>query len=297
MPKRTNDFQRLIYLVRVNLAQGATVTESKMFTDRLTKRKREVDVCIEGHIGGHPVVVSVECRDHKRAADVQWVDAMKTKHERLPTNALILASRSGFTPEARTAAAIYGIQTFSLEDVDTVDFPALLGSTSSLWAKSVTISAERVLARVSPTSGLACETVAVLPENLVYSSDGSELCQIGVLVEMLLKSARVRDYLLAEGQEDHMWFEIAWEPPRDQLNRPLFLKKLHPDVLREIESIQIKGPCRFQIAQFGMQRGKLGDVHVVWGKTKILERDAVVVATKNSAGVEKLSMNVAGKPD
>ncbi len=58
MPKRTNDFQRLVYLVQVNLADGATVTESKMLTDRVTKRTLEVDVCIEGHVGQHPVIVS-----------------------------------------------------------------------------------------------------------------------------------------------------------------------------------------------------------------------------------------------
>ena len=63
MPKRTNDFQKLVYLVRVNLAEGATVTESKLLTDRITKRKREVDVCIEGHVGGQPVIISVECQD------------------------------------------------------------------------------------------------------------------------------------------------------------------------------------------------------------------------------------------
>jgi hypothetical protein len=52
MPKRTNDFQRLIYLVRVNLADGATVTESKMLKDRITGTMREVDICIEGSVGG-----------------------------------------------------------------------------------------------------------------------------------------------------------------------------------------------------------------------------------------------------
>lgn len=38
MPKRSNDFQRLIYLIRVNLAEGAKVTESKMMRDRQTKQ-------------------------------------------------------------------------------------------------------------------------------------------------------------------------------------------------------------------------------------------------------------------
>src|SRR6266478_8348759 len=94
VPKRSNDFQKLVYLVRVNLAAGAIVTESKMLPDRKSKRKRkrEVDVCIEGIVGGHPVMVCIECRDHKRPADVQWVEAIKAKHEGLPTSALILAS-------------------------------------------------------------------------------------------------------------------------------------------------------------------------------------------------------------
>jgi hypothetical protein len=220
MSKRTNDFQKLVYLVRINLAEGATVTESKMLTDRNTKRKREVDVCIEGNVGGHPVIVSVECRDHKRIADVSCVDMMKTKHERLPTNALILASRSGFTPEARDVAAGYGIQTFSLAEVDAVDFPKLLGATSSLWTKLATVTAEKVLINVFPTSTRAAETVAVVPETLVYSSDGTEFCQIGALVEMLLRSPRAGEYLLSEGKQDHVWFEVSWEPPRDHFDKP-----------------------------------------------------------------------------
>lgn len=74
MPKRSNDFQRLVYLVRLNLAEGAEVTESKMMRDRLTKRFREVDIVIKGKVGSQPVVVCVECRDHKRVADVTWLD-------------------------------------------------------------------------------------------------------------------------------------------------------------------------------------------------------------------------------
>jgi hypothetical protein len=114
---------------------------------------------------------------------------------------------------------------------------------------------------------------------------------------MLLKSPRARDYLISEGKEDHVWFEMAWEPPRDHLDNPLFLKKINPETLREIESIQIRGPCKFQITQFGMRRGKLGDVHLAWGKTEILGRNAIVLATKDPAGIEKLSINLAGKPE
>jgi hypothetical protein len=267
-----------------------------MLTDRVTKRKREVDVCIEGHAGAHPVVVSIECRDHKRIADVSWVEEMKTKHGRLPTSVLILASRSGFTSGARDTAASYGIQTFSLSDVDEADFPALIGTKGSLWTKSVTLAAEKVRVKVLPTSTLAEEVVTVTPDNLVYSPDGNELYEIVTLVKELLNSPAARDFLLSKGKEDHVWFEMVWQPPRDNLGNPFFLKKTDPATLREIESIQLMGPCNFQITQFGMRRGKLGDISLTWGKADLLGRDAIVVATEDSAGVKKLSINFAGKP-
>jgi len=296
MPKRTNDFQKLVYLVRVNLAEVAKVTESKMLTDRVTKRLREVDVCIEGRVGGQRVTVCIECRDHQRIADVTWVDMMKAKHERLPTNVLILASRSGFTPEARDVATGFGIETFSLTDVDEVDFPALLDSASSLWTKSITIAVAHVLVRVRPSPSLAGETVRVSPTNLVYSSEGAEICPISALVEMLLKSPRAQQYL-SDGTEEHIRFELTWAPPSDNLGNPFFMKKVEPEMFREIESIEIAGPCKFEIAKFGVRRGKMFDVHVAWGKTKIHGREAMVVATRTAGGEEKLSIQLAGSPE
>lgn len=51
MPKRTNEFQQLIYAINLQLAQGATVTESKLLRHRLMGAEREVDVVIEIEIG------------------------------------------------------------------------------------------------------------------------------------------------------------------------------------------------------------------------------------------------------
>ena len=85
MPARSNEFQRLTFLVKKLLAGSATVSESKLLVDRRTGTEREVDVCIESTVGGQPVVVSVECQDHGRSADVSWVEQMKAKHEHLAT--------------------------------------------------------------------------------------------------------------------------------------------------------------------------------------------------------------------
>lgn len=296
MPKRSNDFQRLIYLVRVNLADGAKVTESKMMRDRLTKRFREVDVVIEGKVGLQPVVVAIECRDHRRVADVTWVDTMKSKHERLDTNALLLASRSGFTPEARDVAKKYGIELFTLEDVEDADMPSMLGPQGSLWLKSVEVTAAKVSVRVGPVGEFPAETVATIPDNLLYVKDGAELCQIKELVDALLKSPRARDYVLAEGIEDHKWFELVWAPPSDREGNPLYMKKLEPAVLRPIESIRVVGPCKVQVGKFGMRHGKIGDVRVAWGKTMIAGKHAIAVATVAPSGEAKLSVNFSGPP-
>jgi hypothetical protein len=58
MPKRSNYFQRLVLLVRNHVAAGATVTESAELIDKVTGTKREVDICIEGAVGGVPSSVS-----------------------------------------------------------------------------------------------------------------------------------------------------------------------------------------------------------------------------------------------
>lgn len=295
MPKRSNDFQRLVYLVRLNLADGAKVTESKLMRDRLTKRFREVDVVIEGKVGSLPVVVAIECRDHQRVADVTWIDMMKSKHDRLDTNALLLVSRSGFTPEARDVAKKYNIETFALDDVDSADIPAMLGPNGSLWVKTISVSTHKVSIRVARVHDLPSETVATSPDNLIYAEDGTEICQVKELVDGILNSPRPRETLTRNANEEHKWFELIWEPPFDHLGRPLFMQKLEPLVLRQIESIRIVGPCKVEVAKFGMRHGRLGTVHVGWGKLVVSGRNAMAVATVTPEGQAKLSLHVAGR--
>jgi hypothetical protein len=291
MPKRTNDFQKLVYLVRENLADGSKVTESKLLRDRRTRSLREVDVCIEGIVAALPVVVSIECRDHKRVADVGWIDAMKAKHERLPTHALILASRSGFTPEALRVAVGYGIQTFTLETVETTDFPSLLAERSELWAKSVTLTATKVVAKVPALGDLAAESVVLVPDNILYSHNGTQLCPARDLIDIALKSSPANTKFLTDGREEHKWFELRWEPPDDLSGDPVFLEKLEPKTLRQIDSFHVTGPCEFTMTPFGLRRGKLGGVHVAWGTASVGGKKTMLVATRDSVGVEKLSVH------
>ena len=73
MPKRSNDFQKLIYLIHHQLVNEAIVTESKFLHDRAANIKREVDIVIETFVSDYPLTISIECQGRGRVANVEWV--------------------------------------------------------------------------------------------------------------------------------------------------------------------------------------------------------------------------------
>jgi hypothetical protein len=296
MPKRSNEFQKLIDLVQVHLSGGAEVKESKLLKDRISNRYREVDVVVRGKVGLQPVIVSIECRDHKRPADVTWVDAMKAKHERLPTSVLPLASRRGFTKQAEDIAEKYGIELFTLENQESKDIESMLGPSGSLWHKSFNLSAKEVRVRAAEVGELRPETVVTSPDNLLYHEDGTELCALKALVDRLLASEYARKYVFENGSEEHVWFELKWLQPADHLSRPLYMMKLEPRTLRKAEWIHIGGPCKIEIGTFGMRYGNIGPVKVAWGKGTIAGNEALALATQSETGERKLSLTFKGKP-
>ena len=114
---------------------------------------------------------------------------------------------------------------------------------------------------------------------------------------MLLKSPEAQTYFLSEGTADHKAYSLEWAPPRDQLQRPYYLQRIEPlpAVMREITSIKITGPCTFEISSFGLQRGTFGGVHIAWGSMSLTGRDTLIVATRDAAGTERLTVDVADK--
>ena len=132
MPKRSNNFQKLIYLIHHQLAADAIVTESKFLHDSAANIEREVDIVIESQIGDYSLIIGIECQGRGRVADVAWVEQMKSKHESLPTNKLILVSQSGFTEAARTKAKSFGIETMTMGQAARADWNFLVGKTTTL---------------------------------------------------------------------------------------------------------------------------------------------------------------------
>ena len=200
----------------------------------------------------------------------------------------------GFTPEARDVAAKYGIELFTLESQESAELPALFGPKGSLWMKKFSITAQKVTVRVAQVGDLASETVATTKDNLLYFEDGSEIGQIQELVQTLMQTPQVREYLTAEGTEEHVWFELVWEPPQAPDGRLLHMKKIEPEVFRAIECLRVVGPCKIDVGHFSLQHGRLGEVKIAWGKASLAGVDALAVAALTPAGETKLSVNFSG---
>lgn len=142
MPKRSNEFQRLIARITELLDVGALVTEPKMLPELHTGRLREVDICIEGRVAGQPVTIGIECRDHARKQGVEFVESMKSKHDFLPTDVLILVSSSGFYAPALERARFHNIKAITPTQVP-------LDLANDIAAASIRFQTTTTIARVS----------------------------------------------------------------------------------------------------------------------------------------------------
>lgn len=294
MPRRSNQFQRLIFRVKQHVAGDAEVTESKFLQDRLTGTRREVDVCIEKSVGGHLVRVCIECRDHKRKADVSWVEEMKAKHERLPTSVLVLASKEGFTREAEEVAKKYGIETLTLKRVDAASVDRLFSNLSSVWAKAATLKPVKVVIQVSKTDELPSEKVSALPDYAVFTVDGKQFGAVGDVVGSWLNSELVMKEILSRGDESHKGFMVRWDNPSDDQGNPLYLRNEEPRVFRCIEYIEVTGECELSVNEFPLEHGLLGGVTVSWGTGMFMGEDSFLLASEDEEGKKTASITRRG---
>jgi len=292
MPKRSNEFQKLVYIIKNHAAAGAIVTESKLLRDNTTGAEREVDICIESSIAGHPIIISIECRDHARPADVKWVEEMKAKHERLPTKTLVLISRSGFSKEAKEVSKIYGIEILSMEECDESFAERFFGDNSPLYFKHMKLIPNKVIIRVDSIDGLSAENVEVFPDTLIYKQTGEQICTAKDMVENILNTKKINLESLSKSDNTHKGFEVIWKQAKERVGNTYCLQKLEPVLIRPIESIKITGICNFDITELTLQHGKIGNVNVAWGTISLEGENALLVVSKQPENNETATISI-----
>jgi hypothetical protein len=282
MPKRTNDFQKLVLYLEKHKLPNDRITESKELIDKLTGEKREVDIYIETQISDHPIKISIECTNTTRPVDVGWVEKMKAKHDKLDTDKLILVSKNGFTSQAENLAKQYGIQSYTFSQVS--DSEEFARSFRSLSIKTFTYTIEHVDFIVEHDGGLL--TIRSVPETAIHNKDS---CMIGLakdLAYQIMKSERISELFLRKGALNHQYFEAVWKN-KDQ--HPTFLLNLSSEKLELIKEVKIKGRIRFIISDINTSIGQLNNVKIVWGKFTIESQNLYVIGTED---VDKVNFSM-----
>lgn len=166
------------------MAEGATVDESAILQDRLTGESREVDVVIRGVIAGHTVTVSVEVSSRTRRATVEWVEQMVAKHEHLETSRLVLASRAGFTRQAKVraeASNVIAVEQSDLADDAGRSFLMRQLIPPTLVPRNITYTVAGARVWVFDSSGTVVSFLAKHDEP-VFLKDGTQLGSLGHLL-------------------------------------------------------------------------------------------------------------------
>lgn len=127
MPARSNSFQRLVRAIQGHLSKAGTVTESRFLADRDTGSPVEVDIVIEDAVGGHHVLIGIECTARRRPATIEWYREMLGKHKDLPVSRTVLVSKSGFTKDVREKAKLDNVTLLTLQDAHSFAWRDLLG--------------------------------------------------------------------------------------------------------------------------------------------------------------------------
>lgn|GEM_PF-2387633 len=308
MPPRTNLFQDVVSIIHEHLAGDATVERSAMLPNRLTGKKREVDVVIRAKTGpGYETVIAIEAVGRGRAATADWVESMVGKHKNLPTSQVVLVAEGGFSEQARELALaekMIPIEPKMLDDPD----PALklLHSLRSLWPKVVNLTPIRAELDVD-VPGQGIETVSAPPDLHIFAEDGSHI-ELLPMVKALLDAniANITEQIdlrnIAEDLDTHAEITVGpgWMIEQAGEQRSLYVARRAEGQALElfrIDGMKITAKAVIHVGEVQMQSRRLAeiDVNYAFGEGPVGDGKALIVITEGESG-GKLSVQFSQGP-
>lgn len=311
MPRRTNRFQRLVYLIQHQLADGATVTESKLLPDVRSGRAVEVDIVVEGTIGDVRVVIGIECTSGKRPATVEWVNEMAGKHADLPVDKTVLVSQSGFTAEGLAKAAKLGIEALPLVEAESRNWAGWLYNLDALRFAGFTLSLEQVSATVVAAGNVPVEN-PVQPDALVQEPGSEKPRSLKEYVHGILRNDRVflrvtRLWLKlnAPDRPTSFRFQVTWDCPSGTTIQAtsaeaLCLTKLILGVRAEVRDAPLlarvsrfreRNVVHAEVPDVLSEEGKSDVIVTLFEKDGAFEKGAALVAKPGSTETRVITMN------
>lgn len=268
----------IVHLVRKHYAQpGVSVTESKFLHDSHVGIDREVDVVIEGNFDGEPMVISIEVNERGRPATIAWVQEQIRKHQFLPTNRLVLVSKSGFTKSAQKEAAAEGGRVSAVTPkISEVDGRPIVKSLFADQLQFKPIACRMLALRRDGSQFLA----AVHFGEKIYDADGAELGTVDELAQETLSIGWLREDFLEEAHN---------HPARDNLRSftrgitiatlGYHLRHHETSELCLIATLELLGDFSFAQQELAFTIAGMADRPYGFTEASILGRPAVWVAT------------------
>jgi hypothetical protein len=306
VPKRTNLFQTVVAVIHQHLADGAPIEEPAMLTNRLTGKKREVDVVLRSKAAGHEFVIGIEATSRQRGpVSAQWVESMIGKHKNLPTDKVILVSESGFTDQARDLALQEFMVPISAETFGDGD-PTfrIVNAVRSLWPKQVDLTPQGARVWVDvPGDGVKWFRA---PHNLdVFVVDGSFVA-LEPLAYALVEGnwPRIIEQIdlvnIAEDVDTTAIIYVGpgWTIKVDGVEQSLYARHVEGDKteFHRIDAVEITARAVIRVSEIPLHHRRLTEINVnyAYGEGYIGNTPALVVATEgDDGGMLSIKLNPA----
>ncbi|MEV0355036.1 restriction endonuclease [Nocardia sp. NPDC050697] len=306
MPKRTNLFQQVVTVIHEHLADGVTVEESAMLTNRRTGRKREVDVVLRSKSGGYEFLIGIEATSRRRGpASTPWVEAMIGKHQNLPTNKVILVSESGFTEQARELAIQENMVPISPETLGDGD-PAfrIVNSVRSLWPKQIDLTPRGAHVMVDvPGEGVGWLRA---PHDLDVFAVDESWAPLHSVIDALLRGnwPRIAEQIdlvnIAEDFDGTAVLSVGpgWTIKIDGVEQSLYVRYVDGNRtdFHRIDGIELVANALITVTEIQLHHRHLAETNVSYsyGEGRIGDTNALIVATESeNGGMMSIKLNPA----
>jgi hypothetical protein len=166
--KKGEYFEQLINWINENLHKNSTITPNDYLIDKVTGRKRQIDISIRLKDGPTDFLAIVEVRDRSRPVGIEYIEQIKSKRDSVNANLAIVVSKNGFFATAIKKADNYGIKLYTAEE-----------ALKQNWSKSISQSIMTVFQSVTGKAELYIlnkDTKEIIePCQEIVNSSGNEL--------------------------------------------------------------------------------------------------------------------------
>lgn len=290
MPRRTNAFQKVIYMLQKQLAGHAVVTESKLVRNQDAGTEVEVDVVVETTVGQVPFVIGIECTAGKRPATIEWIHQMYGKHKALPIHASVVVSKSGYTKSALKQAEALKIVAMTVEEAEAAVWTDVVGNLQNLALGAFSFTPKGGTAHYQRAPASAPDLV-LAPSLMIQRGLPGDPVSLSDLIAAIVSDARVirnvmtRWLAAPDGKRPNEFeFTVNWKPDNETVvttNEGFFYK---------IDQLDISVTANVATTPLPMAAGSFGGAQIAHGTAENIfrqsgdrKRDVVVTLTRSES--------------